>query len=63
MPAAIIFNQFRVMLKVNRNRPVMSKQHLSSFSSFSPGHSRDVRTGQSDPAGVGHGHELMHLVF
>jgi hypothetical protein len=41
----------RMMSKVNRNGPVMLKQHPSILSSFFPGHSRDVRTGQRDSAG------------
>ena len=40
----------RMVFIANRNRPVMSKQHPSMFSSFSHGHSRDVRIGQRDLA-------------
>jgi hypothetical protein len=37
----------------------MSKQHASILSSSFPGHSRGVRTGQRDSAGIGHGNELI----
>jgi len=52
---------FRMMVNrmVNRNRPVMSKRHPSILSPFSPGHSRDVRSGQRDSALIGHGSELQ----
>jgi hypothetical protein len=53
---------FRMTLKVNRNRPVMSKQHASNLSIFFPGHSRGVRNGQRDSAGIGHGNELLKIL-
>jgi hypothetical protein len=54
---------FCFLFKVNRNRPVMSKQHPSILSPFFPGHSRNVRTGQRDSAGNGPGNELIKNPF
>ena len=54
------FFLFRMMSEVNRNRPVMSKQHPIILSSLSPGHSRNVKTGQRHSAGIGHGNEVTN---
>jgi len=54
----ILLILFRMIFQVNRNRPMVSKQHPSILSSFVPGHSRDVRTGQIYSAGFRHGDEL-----
>ena len=55
----ILLFLIRMMFKVNRNRPVMSKEHPSILSSFSPGHSCNLKTGQRDSAGIGHGNEII----
>ena len=55
----ILLFLLRMMFKVDRSRPVMSKQHPSILPSFFFGHSRDVKTGQRDSAGIGRGNELI----
>ena len=57
------FFLFRMMSEVNRNRPVMSnEQQVRFLSSFFPGDSCGVRTGQRDSAGIRHGNELVMML-
>jgi hypothetical protein len=47
----------RMILRVIEAGP-SCQNSIPTLSSFSPGHSRNVRTGQRESAGIGHGNKL-----